>query len=180
MRFIFKTPRNGPVRKGRRLAALTVAAILALFGAAKGQQLSSFVIASQGGTLAVPELRLDWTLGESFISGFQSGSTRLTTGFHQPIVIPQTSTTVEFGQTPRVAVWPNPAQDLAYFKMENAGQQASCQLTDALGRVVWAKARVEPDWANAIPLGGLPNGVYFLAVSNPNGLAARHKIQVVR
>ncbi len=82
------------------------------------------------------------------------------------------------GADPAVAfqVFPNPARGRINVRMPGGPRGGALTLTDATGRVVWRGTLTAP--ADAVPLTGLPAGVYQLVLTLPDGRSAGRPVVV--
>ena len=65
----------------------------------------------------------------------------------------------------RLLLYPNPASETLFFEVEKtAPQEAACQVTDALGRVVWEQQLTVFNGKGSIQTEGLAVGAYALRV----------------
>lgn len=71
--------------------------------------------------------------------------------------------------TPEIEVFPNPAANTVYLKMNRELRVYGVYLTDINGR----KVKIFDPGATELPLGGLPSGVYGLQVVTEKGVANR-------
>lgn len=85
--------------------------------------------------------------------------------------------TLETRPTPSVRIFPNPASDVLNFDF-GAEKPAAVRLFDAWGRQVFAAKN--PGNTLAVPVGGLPAGVYFLHWQMQNGWAGTARAVVAR
>jgi hypothetical protein len=72
---------------------------------------------------------------------------------------------------------PNPAHEAATLTLATPARPgASLRLTDALGRAVWSAPVPAGQTAVALPLAGLPAGLYLLHLTGPDGANATWKL----
>jgi hypothetical protein len=109
---------------------------------------------------------LDWTLGETAVSRWNTTGGFTTEGFHQPIL--EVSLLPEYS-SPKVSIAPNPVQSTLNVLVSDAKQKALfAQLVDIQGRVLVQRTNLSQG-NTEFNLSNLPSGTYFLKVSQQNG-----------
>ena len=111
-------------------------------------------------------ISLDWTLGETSVSRWNTPGGFTTEGFHQPIL--EVSLLPEY-TSPKVSIAPNPVQSTLNVLVKDVNQKPLfAQLVDVQGRVLVQQTNLTPG-NTEINLSNLPSGTYFLKVSQQNG-----------
>jgi hypothetical protein len=132
----------------------------------KAQSLSPEVISTAGGKMQTATISLDWTLGETAVSRWNTTGGFTTEGFHQPIL--EVSLLPEYS-SPKVSIAPNPVQSTLNVLVSDAKQKALfAQLVDIQGRVLVQRTNLSQG-NTEFNLSNLPSGTYFLKVSQQNG-----------
>ena len=132
----------------------------------KAQSLSPEVISTAGGKMQTSTISLDWTLGETAVSRWNTPGGFTTEGFHQPIL--EVSLLPEYN-SPKVSIAPNPVQSTLNVLVKDVNQKPLfAQLVDVQGRVLVQQTNLTPG-NTEINLSNLPSGTYFLKVSQQNG-----------
>lgn len=126
------------------------------------QSLSPQVLSNAGGSIATPEMRLSWTLGEVAISKWQAAGNAgfLTEGYHQPRLQVNPANQDELYP---VQILPNPVQGTLNLIALSDGQEVFlASLQDAQGKIlvkdVILKGKAE------INMSSFPAGIYFLSI----------------
>ena len=111
-------------------------------------------------------ISLDWTLGETAVSRWNTPGGFTTEGFHQPIL--EVSLLPEYS-SPKVSIAPNPVQSTLNVLVSDAKQKVLFgQLVDIQGRVLVQRTNLSSG-NTEFNLSNLPSGIYFLKVSQQNG-----------
>lgn len=132
----------------------------------KAQSLSPEVISTAGGKMQTATISLDWTLGETAVSRWNTPRGFTTEGFHQPIL--EVSLLPEYS-SPKVSIAPNPVQSTLNVLVSDAKQKVLFgQLVDIQGRVLVQRTNLSSG-NTEFNLSNLPSGIYFLKVSQQNG-----------
>ena len=132
----------------------------------KAQSLSPEVISTAGGKMQTATISLDWTLGETAVSRWNTAGGFTTEGFHQPVL--QISLLPEYN-SPKVSIAPNPVQSTLNILVKEASQKALfAQLLDVQGHVLVQRTNLGLG-NTELNLSNLPSGIYFLQVLQQNG-----------
>ena len=77
-------------------------------------------------------------------------------------------------------VFPNPAQDVATLKIDDQNaNNGQIEITNSLGKLVYAKSIDEIESSITIDLSTLSNGIYNISYKN-NGVTLYKKLQVMK
>jgi hypothetical protein len=119
------------------------------------------VIASAGGYNTSGTLAISWTLGETIIPTFTSGSLILTHGFQQDIWITAVEENLE--NLVKVTIFPNPASDNIKINFEEPlDGEVNVYLLDSQGKLVKTDVIENATTETEMNLQDIPAGVYYL------------------
>lgn len=93
------------------------------------------VIASGGTSLTLPNMQVDYTIGEVVIATNITPNNVITQGFHQPLA-PGGSGAVQSVIAMGIKIYPNPAERILFFEVPETGSIVRIELFNALGQVV--------------------------------------------
>ena len=128
------------------------------------------VVATSGQTAQGGSLRVDWTLGESFVARQVGGSLLLQEGFQQGLSGPANALDPALA-TSTWRVFPQPASQHLHLQYEAApGSRYRLRLLDLAGRELY-QTPLPTGWGpqvQATPLSGWPPGVYLIQVIQDN------------
>jgi hypothetical protein len=143
----------------------------------QGQSLSPEVIGSTGDFYTSPAGSVSFTIGETVVETFNSGSNYLTQGFQQPFMlvtaIPETS--VENS----MFVYPNPVKNNLFLDFNNMEAGAyHIAIYDASGKKIMDKQiQINAQFlATEITFTDLMNGIYLVKINNEHTLNKTFKI----
>lgn len=126
------------------------------------QSLQPQAIANGGTSYSNASGQLDWTIGEPVTATLSSGNS-ISQGFHQPDLSITTGMATE--ELDGISIYPNPTVSAINLQFENIKKNASVELYDAAGKLVYTTA-VTP--AMQIDMTNMPKGTYLLTVIENN------------
>jgi hypothetical protein len=84
-------------------------------------------------------------------------------------------------ETSAFSVFPNPARTMAIVKFANETRDdLNLELFNNLGKLVYTGKAFKGDVSHELPVSHLPDGIFLLRVSSPEGPAVTRKIVVIR
>jgi len=127
------------------------------------QTASPTVVSTGGGDGTAGASRMTWTIGELSIATVGNSEQLLTQGFQQPSY---TVVSVEEADHlgPRIALYPNPADELLMLQLERMPQNEQYMLLDAQGKTLLTNRISEAN--TTIPVANCPPGSYFLRITD--------------
>src|SRR5687767_2921467 len=139
------------------------------------------VLASAGGVNTNSRLSLEWTLGETSIGTLSSSNNLYTEGFHQPVIIVAKSKKPEIVKTRirdiHITIAPNPVLSALSVKFSGKIEsRISLSLVSASGKIILQSQHLAKSNTSTIAMSHLPGGVYFLRVTDANGLIKSFEI----
>lgn len=160
----------------------------AVLASASAQSIEKMVIAAGGKGLTAGNVKLDFTVGETFINTMSQVNNSITQGFHQPnlyvarIADPEDTTVVfsdditeTLSEQPviannfKVEVFPNPATDHINIRMNELNNlKCFMFLSDTSGKLIEIKQLSQSE--SRIEFSTLPNGNYLVTVKSEDGL----------
>lgn len=129
------------------------------------------VLSPLGGSYESSAIRLDWTLGETFINTGVNENMMLTQGFQQPSIIVKElpSSIVRSASNAKINIAPNPVTSMLTVRIDGKDQeQNNVQILDIFGRVVY-KGQPTTSKTILLNLAGFQQGSYFLQVLDLSG-----------
>ena len=120
------------------------------------------IICSAGKTSTSNNFIISWTLGETVVATLQNENTKLTQGFHQPLMVDLFPTSLEDDMVLDMVAYPNPTYDKVLFKGGDPTGTYHLRLVDKLGRVLEQKS--VPSDQLEIEMGMYTNGSYLIEV----------------
>ena len=120
------------------------------------------IISSAGKTSSSNNFIISWTLGETVVATLQNENTKLTQGFHQPLMVDLFPTSLEDDMVLDMVACPNPTYDKVLFKGGDPTGTYHLRLVDKLGRVLEQKS--VPSDQLEIEMGRYNNGSYLIEV----------------
>jgi len=146
---------------------LVIAIITNVFASA--QEISSFVVASSGGSAETTSLNISWTLGEVAIETLESSTIILTQGFQQGY-FEITSIDEPIAGNFAINVYPNPALEYIWVAMETTDiKVVNLEIFDMAGQLVYNQKWHLIDGEKQIMLNGFSSSQYILRVSDESG-----------
>jgi hypothetical protein len=125
------------------------------------------VIASAGGYNTSGTLAISWTLGETIIPTFSSGSLILTHGFQQDIWITDVEKNID--SPVKVTIFPNPASDKINISFdEPLDAEVRVFLHDSQGKLVKTDVIENATTQTEMNLQDIPAGIYYLKLIKGN------------
>lgn len=125
------------------------------------------VIASAGGYNTSGTLAISWTLGETIIPTFSSGTLILTHGFQQDIWITAVEENLE--NAVKVTIFPNPASDNINISFEEPlDNEVKVYLLNSQGKLVKTDVIENATTETEMNLQDIPAGVYYLKLIKGN------------
>ena len=119
------------------------------------------VVSSAGQTHTASGYQVNWTLGETVIQTFSTGSNTLTQGFHQTN-LQVTPVSELLLPNFELNVFPNPASDLLFIRMNELPQSPGFALFDLSGKKL-AQKNIEST-NTQVNLKKFAAGTYFLKI----------------
>ncbi len=130
---------------------------------AHSQLIKQEVIASAGGYNLKGDISLCWTLGETIIETFASGSLVLTHGFQQKLIV--TTVKENLSSSLNVVLYPNPAGDLINIQFDPATDtETDIMLADLQGKILKSDKIGIATSIAGFNLQDLPAGIYFIKI----------------
>jgi hypothetical protein len=125
------------------------------------------VIASAGGYNTNGTLAISWTLGETIIPTFTSGSLILTHGFQQDIWITDVEKNID--SPVKITVFPNPASDnINILFDEPTDTEVNVYLLDSQGKLLKTGVIENATSETEMNLQDIPAGIYYLKLIKGN------------
>ncbi len=140
--------------------------VLCTMAPAHGQSIAPSVYSSSGTVYTSSNAQLSWTMGESMVSSFTVGSSRLTEGFQQPklTVVAVDPPVLDW----QVEVFPNPVQhDLTLQFPETVDGPFQVELFNVAGQVLLEQPVEVGVFRTQLDLSGVADGHYYLRVTHP-------------
>lgn len=123
------------------------------------------IVSSSGETYTNSNNEISWTLGESLIVTYSSGSLVLTQGFHQTIL---TITAIsELSSDVEIKVFPNPTHNFVNVKMGEEPKDISYSIYNIAGKLIDKNSIESKD--TEINFSRYINGVYLLHLMKKTG-----------
>ena len=119
------------------------------------------VVSSAGTTQQVAGYEVSWTLGESVIQTFTSGSDILTQGFHQTKLV-VTAIDEPSRLVSELKVYPNPTSDYVMIHFNSELKDKHYSLYDITGKMIRLNSISETD--TQIDVSTLASGTYLLQI----------------
>ena len=94
------------------------------------------LISSSSGYAEKDGNKISWSIGEVVIGTVESGNTKLTQGFLQPLIIDIFPTGIEEMYRLEMTAYPNPVYDKVIFKGEDPTGKYDIRLVDKTGKVL--------------------------------------------
>ena len=94
------------------------------------------LISSSSGYAEKDGNKISWSIGEVVIGTLESGDTKLTQGFLQPLLIDIFPTGIEEMYRLEMTAYPNPVYDKVIFKGEDPTGEYDLRLVDKTGKVL--------------------------------------------
>lgn len=145
---------------------------LALFTLDGFCQQSPSVIAAAGGNGVTNELSLEWTIGEVFAGSSSDGSTLLTQGFEQPLLLVSNLTPMAAKPVLNVqsGVYPNPVTNVLNVKTNSPfNERVNVALLDLQGKILVSTPATSGYNVQQISMEKYPAGIYLLRVTTVYG-----------
>ena len=151
----------------KKLLLIIIAIITSVF--VNAQEISSYVVASSGGSAETTNLNISWTLGEVAIETLESSTLILTQGFQQGY-FEITSIDEPVAGSFTLKVYPNPAVEYIWVAMETVDIKiATIEIFDIDGKLVYNQKWQLEDGEKQIMLNGFSASQYILRVSDETG-----------
>lgn len=149
----------------KSFALLIISVFLGL--SVSAQTTKQEVIASAGGFNSSGTFAISWTLGETIIPTFTSGSLILTHGFQQDIWITAVEENLE--NSVKVTIFPNPASDNVNISFDlPIDSEVKVYLLDSQGKLVKTDVIENASTETEMNLQDIPAGVYYLRLIKGN------------
>ncbi|MEO1263549.1 MAG: T9SS type A sorting domain-containing protein [Bacteroidota bacterium] len=166
----------------KKLIILLLVSGLYLF--ANAQSLVPEVLAGAGSFADANEINLQWTVGETAVDHYYNSSYTLTAGLVQFVKLNgncdcEYTATIEIkGQAIEVVVYPNPASHKININLRPFVRSLKATLVDSMGKIINSVELANE--LTQLDTGGLPNGLYFLTVTDGWQYFLTEKINVIR
>lgn len=119
------------------------------------------MVNTAGGKLISSAGQITGNIGELAITKISNVNNSITQGFLQAESVTNRLETLKMDQS---IIYPNPTNDLIYFKQKDKIEKLDVIITDIFGRIVLKEALT----INGISLGNLPAGLYQVIIINSN------------
>ena len=131
-----------------------------------GQTIEPDVYATSGSVYSGSNAQLSWTMGETMIASFNTGSVQLTEGFQQPnLVITALDNPVDL----QVEVFPNPTMEDLFIQFPpESGTDFRLELINVSGQVLLNELVIEGEIRHELDMENISQGTYFLRVISEN------------
>ena len=119
--------------------------------------------------------QVSWTIGELVTVTAEMPEKHFTQGFHQPYI--NVTDVIDHQPSFMVNIFPNPATDYLFIKLETIRKGDRYQLLDVKGKLLHNEPIVNTEIT--LPFNSYSTGVYFLVfINNENEKLKTYKIQI--
>lgn len=147
--------------------------LMCLFITSKGQSITNELIGSAGGSFPT----MDWSVGEVMTETFVSAEIILTQGFHQDVFSSETNTENISYPKDDFLLYPNPAIDKMYLKINTRNfEDSNLQLImlDITGQVIYRDNSLSE--MNYINIHNITEGFYIIKILSNENIIKTFKI----
>lgn len=125
------------------------------------------VIATTGSYTKNSTYRLSATIGETAVSFFKVGNTRLSQGFQQSSIQIATGIHSEELLRMNVQLFPNPTADYLTLRIAENNQPLSLSISDILGNTILQRENISSN--ERFDVSAYPSGSYLITLRNAQG-----------
>ena len=152
---------------------LYIIILLAIVNSGFSQNLSQNIIAAQGEFNKTESMTLEWTLGESFIETLDLENKIISQGFHQPFLGKDFNQITRLKNPFNIEIYPNPTSLFlnVFMDVEN-DSSLDVKFFVISGRIVKYISASGNNSKLFLNISDLASGIYFLKISNSDGLIA--------